>query len=488
MRDLFRLDGVSGPALWLIIGRGVGFLAAFVVPLVVVRMFDQATFGTYKQLFLIFGTLFGVAQLGAAETLYYFVPRNTSEAGRHTANAVITLTGVGVACIVVLGLAAGPIATWLTNPQLADTLVPLGVFLALMLMSAPFEIVLVSRKEYRMAAFTYAASDVGRAVCILVPVMALAGLRGVIAGAIAFAALRFIAMLWLFMRDLGATFRPGLAQWRQQWVYTLPFALAVGMEAVQGNVHHYVVASRFDPATFAIYAVGCLQIPLVEVITTSSANVMMVKMSEDGFDSRGPAAVALWHDTTRRLALVIFPLAVFLLVMAQDLIVVLFTSSYLASVPIFMLWTLSIVFAIPCVDSILRVHAQTRFLFGLNALRLALVLGLTSWFLSLYGLSGAVLVTLLSTAIIRVAGVTRVARILGIGLGAVLPWTGLAVTGGCAVIAALPTFWFARAASLPRPLVLIAAAGIYGAIYAALCYAFSRTPAHVAPALQDGAP
>ena len=57
---------------------------------------------------------------------------------------------------------------------------------------------------------------------------------------------------------------------------------------VQANLHHYVVASRFDPATFAIYAVGCLQIPLVDVMTTSSANVMMVKMAEDGFDTPGP--------------------------------------------------------------------------------------------------------------------------------------------------------------------------------------------------------
>jgi hypothetical protein len=56
------------------------------------------------------------------------------------------------------------------------------------------------------------------------------------------------------------------------------------------------------------------------------------------------------------------------------------------------------------------------------------------------------------------------------------------------VVASAPTFWFAQVASLPRPLVLIAAAGIYGATYTALCYAFSRTPAHVAPALQDLAP
>ncbi|HET9359767.1 MAG TPA: oligosaccharide flippase family protein [Vicinamibacterales bacterium] len=488
MRDLLRLDGVSRPALWLIVGRGVGLLAAVVVPLVIVRLFDQAAFGTYKQLFLIYGTLFGVAQLGAAETLYYFVPRSPAEAGRLASNAVVTLAVVGVACVALLGLTAAPIATWLMNPELAGTLLLLGVMLALMLLAAPFEIVLVSNQQYKAAAYTYALSEFVRAGFILVPAMVFGGLRAVLVGAIVFAAVRVLAMLWSFWRHLGATFRPSLSLWRQQCVYTLPFALAVGMEAVQGNVHHYVVASRFDPATFAIYAVGCLQIPLVDVITSSSANVMMVKMSKDGFDSRGPAALALWHDTTRRLALVIFPLAAFLLVMARDIIVVLFTSNYLASVPIFMLWTLSIVFSVPCVDALLRVHAQTRFLFGLNVLRLALVLGLTAWFLSLYGLPGAVLVTLLSTAIVRVAGMARIARLLGIGLGAVMPWTRLAMTAAYAAIAAVPTFWFSHTSSLPRVLVLISAAAIYGATYAALCYGLSRTPVRVAPALQDVAP
>ena len=95
MKALLRHHAPSGPALWLVAGRGVGFVATFAVPLVLVRLFDQATFGTYKQLFLIYGTLFGLAQLGVAESLYYFVPRRPEEAGRHAANAVAHAGGGG---------------------------------------------------------------------------------------------------------------------------------------------------------------------------------------------------------------------------------------------------------------------------------------------------------------------------------------------------------------------------------------------------------
>jgi O-antigen/teichoic acid export membrane protein len=487
MTQVQRPDSVAQPTLWLIAGRGVGFLAAFIVPLILVRVFDQATFGTYKQLFLIYATLFGVAQIGVAESLYYFVPRDPSTAGRHASNAIITLAAAGVVSVVVLGGASESIAQWLTNDQLADTLVLLGVFLALMLTSAVAEIVLVSRRQYETAAYAYAGSDIVRAAFVLVPAIAIGTLRGVLWGAVAFAATRLVVMLWYFSRSINTLFRPSLALWKSQWAYTLPFALAVGIEVIQGNVHHYVVASRFDPATFAIYAVGCLQIPLVDVMATSAANVLMVKMAENGFDTRGPAALALWHDTMSRLAIVIVPLTMFLLVMARDIIVTLFTASYLASVPIFMLWTLTIVSFVPCVDAMLRVHAQTRFLFGLNLLRLALVLGLTTWFLSWYGLSGAVLVVLISTFVVRVIGLVRIARLLDTGLATVLPWARLVTTAVCSVISAAPTMWFANSTTLPRPLVLACAAGLYAATYAALCYGVGRFPLRAAPApvLQD---
>ena len=478
MRDLLRLDAASRPAMWLVIGRAVGLGTAFVVPLVLVRLFDQTAFGTYKQLFLIYTTLYGLAQLGVAESLYYFVPRRPSEAGRHVANAAITLAVVGVACIALLGLAAGRIAEWFSNPHLGDTLVLLGIFLALMLATAPFEIVMVSRTRYKTAAITYAASDILRGALMLLLAMVIGGLQGVLWGAIAFAAMRLIAMLWLLRRDFGPDLRPTAILWRHQWIYTLPFALAVGMEVVQANVHQYVVAARFDPATFAIYAVGCLQIPLVDVIATSSANVMMVKMGEADFDKRGAAALALWHNTMSRLALVIVPLAVFLVVMAKDIIVVLFTSSYLASVPIFRLWTLTIVFAIPCVDAVLRANAQTRFLLGLNVLRLAVVIGLISWFLTHYGLAGAVLVTLLSTALVRIIGLARIARLFGLGFATVLPWKELARTALYATLAAIPAYWVAEITPLPRLLVLLCAAAVYAVTYFALCFgiAFRISP------------
>ena len=103
-----------------------------------------------------------------------------------------------------------------------------------------------------------------------------------------------------------------------------------------------------------------MTIPLVDLIMTSTTSVMMVKMAESAHDRE--EALALFHDTVSRLAFLIAPLAVALVVLARPFIITLYTDVYAASVPIFMVWALTIVPAIFAVDAVLRVYAQTRFL------------------------------------------------------------------------------------------------------------------------------
>jgi len=263
--------------------------------------------------------------------------------------------------------------------------------------------------------------------------------------------------------------------WREQLAYALPFALAVGVEVIQQNYHQYVVAARFDAATFAIYAVGCLQIPLVDMIMTSTVNVMMVKMAED--QTHGEATAALWHETVCRLAFLMVPLSVFLFVIARELIVTLYTTTYASSVPIFMVWSLTILPSIFAVNAVLRVFAQTRFLLVMNLMRLAMVAALIGWFLSAFGMSGAVLVTLVSTLLVNLVGVGRIAHLLHLSFSHALPWSRLAGTFLRAGIAAVPVLWLTREMTLQPVVALLASGTAYGIVYFGLSYLMVRLKA-----------
>jgi O-antigen/teichoic acid export membrane protein len=460
------MDKTSRPALMLVGGRSVGLAASFAIGIVLARLFDPAVFGIYKQFFLVYATLYGVLQLGMAESLYYFVPRAPERTGRYAANAIATLLAIGGLCTVVLYLLRTAIAGWLTE-ELASYILPLGAFLTFMLASTVLEIVMVSRKQHLKAAVTYAISDFVRTALFLAPALFFLSLRAVFIGGAVFAGLRLAATVAVVWRQWGREFRVDGALLREQLAYAVPFALAVGVEVVLINYHQYVVASSFDAATFAIYAIGCMQIPLYDLIVSSTVNVLMVRMANA---PRNREALALWHDTVARLAFLIFPLTVLLVASASDLIIGLFTATYAGSVPIFVVWVLTMLPAVMAVDAVLRVYAQTRFLLIMNVVRFACVAGLITAFMSSFGLTGAVLVTLVAMIITKVLGAARIAALLGVGIREALPWRRLGVMAAVALIALLPLRWLQVSVDWPPLVRFIAGAGVYAATYAGLTF------------------
>jgi O-antigen/teichoic acid export membrane protein len=466
------MESIFRPAFMLMSGRALGFVVSFAVPVVLVRVFDQSEFGTYKQLFLIYSTLFGIAQIGMAESLFYFLPSAKRHAGWYILNAMLVLGAAGSVCLLLLWGVESNIASWLNNPGLVGYIPLIGVFLFLMLISAVLEIVMTARKRHFNAFWAYALSDFSRAALLVVPVLLLGGIERLLLGGIAFAALRLGATLFYLIREFDGdlAFDAGLA--RRQLAYAAPFAIAVLIEVVQANLHLYVVSYRFDAATFAIYAVGCFSIPLVDFLMTSTGNVMMVQMRENIFNGTGATALAVWRDTTRKLALIFIPLVGALLVVAHELIVLLFTSDYERSVPVFMIWTATVLFSTLLTDAVLRVYAQTRFLILLNVIRLALVAGTIGWFLSKFGLLGAVLVTLVATVVAKAIALGRIMAVMKSGFSQLLPWQSLARIIVIGVGAALPALMVKSTLGIPTPLLMFAAGLVYAGSYLALLWRY----------------
>src|SRR2546428_5656814 len=466
------MSAIFKPAMTLMTGRIVGFAVAFCLPLVLVRVFDQAEFGTYKQVFLIYWTLLVTAQLGMVESLYYFLPNASQNGDRYVLNAALVLAITGCLCLGVLAGAGTAISSWMSNSQLAPLIPLLGVFLLLMLPAAALEIVMIARQRYLWASWSYALSDLARATFCLIPVLVRPTLEALLLGAIAFALLRLGTAWWYLRYEFDGTLRPDLGVLKQQLRYALPFEMAVLVEIVQANFHQYAVSYYFDAATFAIYAVGCLQIPLVDIVATSTDNVMMVQMAKVIHAGRGHEVVALWHDTTRKLALLFFPLVGLLLVNARELIVLLFTKNYLASVPIFMVFSLSILLMVFRIEGVLRVYAQTRFLFVLNVIRLMVIVAFFHWFLANLHLVGAVLITVLAAAIGKGLGLARMKRLIEVGLTELLPWRSLAAIGWVTAVAGLIALAVKSGTGLPTLPLLVTTSPAYTASYLALAIGF----------------
>jgi O-antigen/teichoic acid export membrane protein len=224
---------------------------------------------------------------------------------------------------------------------------------------------------------------------------------------------------------------------KRQFAYALPFGLAVLVETLQASLPQYAVSYLYSPAALAVFAVGCLQVPLVDFAASPTSDVMMVKMQESLAEGRRRAVIGIWRDTTWKLAVLFFPLVAFLLVSAREVIVSLFTAKYAASVPIFMVWSAMILFSILQVDGVLRVFAQTRLILALNLMRLAIIAALVQWSLIHLHLLGAALVTVVATLAFKIAAMARIKNLMQVSTAELLPWRRLASLMSAAIGAAV---------------------------------------------------
>jgi O-antigen/teichoic acid export membrane protein len=460
-------DVLFKPMLQLAAGRALGFASTFMIPVVLVRFLDQAEFGTYKQLFLVYATLYGIAPLGMAECLYYFLPKDAVRAGRFVANSVLALLATGALCLILLAVGDRALADGMENPSFAAHAILLGLFVSLTMMSAVTEIVMITRNRHRLSATVYTASDAARALSLVIPAVIWRDVHSVMVGAVLFSVLRAVGTIGYLRYEFRRELRPDLTLLRKQLAYALPFAAAVTLEITQGSLHQFVVAHSYDTATFAIYSVGCLQIPLVDFVATGAGSVLMVKMGERSSPTEHRARLELWYEAVRKLAMLLLPLVALLLVAGSELIVFLFTERFRASVPVFLIFSLTIAFAALPTDSALRAYGETGMLFRMNVVRLAVVGASILPLIGAFGLAGAAASVVLGTVAVKAVALVRLRRLLGVGVLQLLPWrdvgTTLALSGAASLLA-----WGAKSMFVSSTFVSMSVAGIvFVAAYAA---------------------
>lgn len=460
-------DTSSRAALLLVVGRGMGSVLTLAIPMVLARMFDPHAFGTYKQVMLVYTTVLLMAPFGVAESLFYFVPQDSRRAGARVANAIVFLVAAGLLVFGGLSLAGGPLSRWLGNPELAGHASTLGLFAGLSLGSTVLEILLISRGRYASAAASYALSDLARSAAFIVPILLVGGLEALLWGGVAFAALRLGTVLAVGLHAFGGGFRPETELVRSQLAYAIPFGAAAALAIAQSSYHHYAVAHAFDAAAFAVYSVGCLQIPMIDLVAGSAGNVLMVRMGESREDPG--ASRALWRAATAKLTSILVPLVGWLLLAAPALIEILYTSLYHDSVPVFRIWCLTTVLAAFQVDAVLRVQGRTRFLFVMYAVRLGLVAVAIGPLIRALSLPGAALATVMADSVVKGWALVKVSRLLGLTLRTALPWRQVARVGG-ATAAALASGLVAARVFVPDShsgsvAALAVGSAAYGAVF-----------------------
>lgn len=414
----------------------------FAIPMVLARMLLPASYGTFKQAWLLSNTLFLVLPLGLTPSLVYFVPRNPGRKGTFIAHVLLVTTAVGALAALVL-LAAGPlVARSFHNDELLQLMPWVAAFTAFKLAGTSFDAVYMSEGRIKQAAVVRIASEALYTVCLVGGALWTRSVAGTFAGVTLATGLRALACWGLLVREYGLR-----ADWKllkAQLAYALPFGAAFAIIIPQQQFHSYLVSATVTAATFAVYSVGCFQLPVVDMLYTPVSEILQLGIAEH--DARGDhhGALTLFREAVSRLSFVFIPAMAVLFVVAPSLISFLFTDRYLEAVPIFRLAIVSIPLAALPLDGVMRARAQNKFVLGVSVLKLVLTVPLVFFGLRLFGIIGALGGWILAEESCRALLLWRTSRMFGTSVRKTLPSREIAFQALASLVAAIPAWLILR--------------------------------------------
>jgi O-antigen/teichoic acid export membrane protein len=154
---------------------------------------------------------------------------------------------------------------------------------------------------------------------------------------------------------------------------------------------------------------------------------------------------ALWREAIRLTSLVLLPVFVICMVLADDLIEVLFGARYEESTDVFRIYVCLVPLRVATYGLIPMAIGRTGMNLTASLVLLAANVVLVFSLIGPLGLEGAALAAVLSTVVAAAYYLVRLAPLLGTGVGALFPWGLLAVNLALA----------AAAAALVVPLLLL---------------------------------
>lgn len=448
--------------------RALGQLLNALVAFVLVRKLTQVDYGTFRQVYLLSITLYAT-ELGLVESLYFFVPRFPE---RRAIFLRQTVAIIGTLQIVAGGLMVAfrqSFARFFENPQLASYMALVAVYAGLTVVTRMWEVELVAEKRISFAALVGLGFETLKVVLMFVALAVSAGIRSLLWALAAAAVLKFAGFMLFLGREFrwfvdAGSLRAGAPQFGYAMALWIPGLLNGGI-ALQSP--QYIVAHYFDPAQYAIYAVACFQLPFVGILSNSIAEVMLVRATE--YYSQGSLVdlYDLWIGGCKKALLLYIGVIGVVVAFAKPIITVLFTSRYDASVQLFAIMSLGLVFNAIFQDCIFRACSamKTYAFFYLLRATLSVVLAIVG--LKLWGLWGVAVSTVVAPAIVNLLQLLPIGGLLKVSLGRVLPWLDIGKMLLAASLAALVARLTLH--DLVSPLAeLITGLTLYGIVYAAL--------------------
>ncbi len=404
---------------YLFTAKVIGYGMRILLPMFLVRVLTKADFGAYSQFFLleiITKTLF---QFGAAQSLYYFVPRNPRNAGSYLINSIMLSFVFLAGGFLLISFFRTDIAAASGLRVIDDFFGELAVYTTVMMILMALEAYMTARGWIRETAIWDVARQAAATVATLGAAVVYRDLAHVI---LALVIVRIVSMFAMMAHihwwKRGFASERYFLDLRDQVRYGVVLGVTGMLLTLSMRIHELVVNRYYDIETYAVYAAGLRQIPILQFFGQAVASVALGRFSELEKAGDWAGIRQLWDRILGSMYGVGLPVTILFLLVAEPLIVLMFTADYAEAVPIFRWNTIAMLSLLLNSTLVLRAMDRNDVSLKVNAATLVTLPFLLYGGMRAWGLEGVVAIN----ALVLIGGRVVTHFLLNRVAGAYLPY------------------------------------------------------------------
>jgi O-antigen/teichoic acid export membrane protein len=460
-----RLTSLSDKAGVISIGLGVASGITFVSGIFLVRLVSKDDYGTYVQVLLAYSILEPILIMGIPKSIYYFMPRLPKDEQKAFAWQSITVSFfLGFIMGLILYTSSGMFSNRFHNPALKPLL---HIYFLFPLLHLPtnclIPLLIVANKHIRAAIMQVIFVILVEPLSVLIPLALGYNLPAVFRMKVFFAGVNFLLVIWHLVKIYGLV-PPRVKTLLSQLKYSAPLGLSAIAGRVNQQLDKIVISIFFSVASFAIYTRGAFEIPFTNVLAMSVMNVIMSELSKLHKEHKYDEFLRLWHESIRKVALILFPFFAFLFIFAKPLITILYSANYVDSTGPFRIYIFLIPSRITVYGSVLLAMGYSHLVLAGSMLAMVLSVIFNILGIKLIGFYGPAVAFVISTYALILFYLMKTKNTLRVKLSRVFPWFSLVriMAVSCFVgVCVYPISFLA----LPRLLILSLAGVIYALLY-----------------------
>ncbi len=412
------------------------FAIQFLLPVVLARCLAADDFGQYRLLWLAVGTIMAITNLAMPATLYYYLPRSDGATKRLYINQTLLYLAL---CGVLAGWAVSAWNPWLPEKMrgLAAHEAAVPAFVLLWVTASLLDLLPTIEERIAWQAKAIVGLATLRAVALSLVAAATRELGPVLMVLLAFVAFKVALLLGYVAKHHGL--RGPIVRWgafAEQLRYAAPFGVSGALYGLRAQADQWVAAALFPLGMFASFSIAAVLAPLVNLCRMSINYAFLPSMSRLQAAGNIAATLELNSRANTMVGMLVYPLLAFAFVFAEELIVLVYTGTYVDAAPVMRVYIVGLAALVVELASITLLLRLGAFVLALNAVSLVVSVAI-NWIAALhFGLAGAAVGTVATILADRIATLARVARQTGIPVGRLQDWRALGASMLFAALAA----------------------------------------------------